>query len=1498
MQNRIIRFSLLFALFSMTCGLVAKQSIQEAEMALEASFKSANNAANFPSMQLFSVADMKKKTYAVKQSKSLCLTRSASYSPASETVGSPAIQVVASTVIMDLNGQTLTKFVEDTEIRCVGIEVGYSPAYLTANSLTVDDQPSNIIIRNGVIDNFEVAIMVHKGVKNVRLENITITNSPAAIVMMGTSTANEEVASILMENCKVVGARTDDEDALIWVKAKVETAHSSGSNGLGFSYGNGALVTETNPSTGSETNAMYVGVALRYVNNVLLNGIELDAIGNLKTTTVGSDENSITRGFDIVNCHNLHLKNCTASHGRSGTDVVGCHIKSSTSVAVKNCEFNNNAATRNATVDIDTTNNRRGIGMHLESVDSVQIHNVECNKNSADSTDDANTDRAEAYGIFVDTANAIDMYNVVCTNNNGNGGTVAGLRLGTTVSLKAEKLFADYNSATTAARGLYLSTSAISAIVDGLSANGNISNGTLVSMEVVAANGCVFKNVEANYANGSGALVGIKFTTSANSVRMENISASSLASSGSSVTALEFSGVANAIAIANLQANNNSGNTAAASKIINFAGNANSVTIDGGALDNNSTTSAALSVVYFNGTAKNIAFKNLSCSNNSTATSGALTICNFAGGVAESIDMQNCIMNKNGSVGALNVVNFATSVDAWTVKNCSFNSNTAGAASQVLLAAAADTVLLQNVTVDNNSSTSGQVHGVKFTAPSNVKFDGVSVSNNTASSGAMSPVEFATSANSIEMLNVALNKNTSSSSTVKGLVAVAAVNMVLRNVAACYNNGSTQAIGLQFTSSPHAIDLIDVSCNANVATSSGTAYGLYVDSGSAFNLSGVSADYNQAVGGTNEVVGAEFATSITALTMKNVTANNNTSGAGVAAGIRMATAQAVSMDGVACNYNISAADKAARGMYVSGSLKSAHLKNISCDSNRQTSATSAGTAGVTYGLHIESPQSVEIINLSACKNLGDNKAHGLFLDGTSTAGSNIVVKDSFIGGNESQNTNITMSAVNTTVNISKHLPVASSATAVEGGFGVYVYDVDSCTFDNVNASKNAGARAGGMYLASVKDGKIIGCNTSYQDADGDFFMTDPFGEEDMNAISVPSAQVPTIFQDIATTTPTVDVEALTRSFLAALREIKYLHDIDAYDVAESSVYTQIKNLVASQQLLRAIMAQFRRFSTAVGLQLHACSNCTVEDHAAIGNSSTQDSAVGVGMSGTAKNIKLLRVNASGNQAWTESELSATPSIDISAVHDFWTALGTLVIDADSDDDATAGTAIASVSAADMVANIAIYPVTANQPSGNSIWDMDANLTLDPTPKDRLAIVIPVDVPAATDDYEEFGPAVGGEAIGILVGDAAEAIEISLCDAASNKGHAGKAFGLLQDVTTSLIAKDNRFYQTETNDFGYSFGACEMTLQSNSVHVGNVMFANAIGDNLNHNYLIPFDPAAHPNIYFPRKIAYNGDFTQFANASAFDNLIIEFVTAKQASAYAPTGMTTVWEDWIS
>ena len=161
------------------------------------------------------------------------------------------------------------------------------------------------------------------------------------------------------------------------------------------------------------------------------------------------------------------------------------------------------------------------------------------------------------------------------------------------------------------------------------------------------------------------------------------------------------------------------------------------------------------------------------------------------------------------------------------------------------------------------------------------------------------------------------------------------------------------------------------------------------------------------------------------------------------------------------------------------------------------------------------------------------------------------------------------------------------------------------------------------------------------------------------------------------------------------------------------------------------------------------------------------------------------------------------------------------------------------------------------------------------------------------EFEEFGPAVGGEAVGILIGDAAENIEVASCDCANNKGHAGRAFGLMQDTTTSLLAKDNRCYQTVANDLGYCFGIAEFTLQSNSVHVGNVMFSNTVGDMLNSNYLVPFNPDNHPDIFFPVKIGYNGDIGNFANASPFDNLAVEFVAEKQENPFAVNGILTYW-----
>jgi hypothetical protein len=461
-----------------------------------------------------------------------------------------------------------------------------------------------------------------------------------------------------------------------------------------------------------------------------------------------------------------------------------------------------------------------------------------------------------------------------------------------------------------------------------------------------------------------------------------------------------------------------------------------------------------------------------------------------------------------------------------------------------------------------------------------------------------------------------------------------------------------------------------------------------------------------------------------------------------------------------------------------------------------------------------------------------------------------------------------------------------------------MYDIDSSYFVNVEASKNTGMRAGGFAIIGCNDCTLDNCKTSFQQATGNYFYSSNAFDGLETYIEIPEYQRDTIFG--GTLDNYVDVVQLVKGTLHGTRNIKYLQDTNNFDPALASVYNNMAEISAGHVLLRAIMAQFRAFSTAVGVQIHNSVNCVLHDHIAIGNQSQNDNAVGVGVSGTAEGHLIIRAKCSGNEGWVTSKADGSGTMDITQTLPFWTFLGTHVLSIDNwvGDELygeTIGSLTEPISATISVDQIGLH--SHYSIDGNDQPQVEAPLLFEPSiDTDRLAITFinSGDIEYPLGCLEEFCSVVGGMSVGILIGDGAVNIEVKDCDCANNKGNSGLAFGLMQDITTSLSAIGNRLYQSTVNDLGWCAGLSEYTLQSNSVHFSNVMFANTIGDMLNANFFIPFDPNNYPTIAFPLKRAYNGDISQLANALPYDNIEIQFIAPMQESAFIPNDMTSYWE----
>ncbi len=1800
MHNKFLIKKLFFLCIFFYGGSVYSHIPEHLRSHLIDDFKGLQHATNFPSEVLFSIADIKCKTYPVKQSKSLRLTRSGIYSPTTEAAGSPMIQVTASTVIIDLNGQTLSKD-PVSSVNCVGIEIGYNPQTLAEDTtLTIDSQPQNVVLRNGVLDGFEIPIFVHKGVKSVTLENIAISRSPIGIVFMGDTGTNEEVVSCSLENIKIVGDNEDESGvsgALAWAKSKVESSSDSC-----FNYGTNSFMSHTDPVDGEDLPGVYYGIVVRHSNNMKFHDVSVEKIGYN-----GSESNpTVTYGIDITSSKNLFLDEVVVSNNASQAEVVGCYIGSCNNVSIKNSACNHNQVAYVNRQAVDGSSYRRCVGLLLEDVNVGLLQGVVCNLNEADATADAGAEnQSRSYGILWDGGTALEMNDVACNHNQAYDGFCYGMFFDALESVTVNRIIANYNQglggdttldddATIGSHmgvtGICFASSVKSLIAKGIGASSN-SGSSVVGIRIDQGQDISLSDVVANYNNGLNFVKGMTFAGVLYSCVLQNVLIGSNSSSGGLVSAITFRGVeslvvkdglfnyntttdndqnvmvlqfkeaSNSVELESLQISNNIAHGVGVIKaiemvdgqsvilqdvrsnnnrgggdsvIVHFVNSIRSLDMKDVTVSNNQVDDVEndLTCVWIE-TGSNIGIKDLSINSNSVTGSGtlrglvmdpnpsAVTLdgisisgnSSVSGGVsgfvmsnASGLTMTNCEISNNTQTGGANpsmiglelsdsatsvtidgliisgvvavgpsssatgiyikngssvmlkniacdsvtaggtaigihfddsafsitldhvTTNYTQSTDGnasgMRFENCEgllaqhisasqtisdstgisrgiefvdstrsidiihgrFDSNTGGNVAGMYLENS-ENIDLKNISADQNNG-SLSVHGIYFNAfatavdmkdmsasnnssdlvATGIQFDDVTslsidrgLVNNTVSYGAdatgilfdassnsvllknmsidttttsgencdaygvcfnedsvncklynvslnhtksnhdnpgdVLAVSFYESARSIELVDVFMNAG--SGNNIHGLYIEQGSNIYCKNCSADQNEGQADVYGMEFVSPVNSVDLIGCSTSGN-SSSGGVMKGCLFDGAVAVSIDGFVSQYNQTSGNSSDVVGLEFLTSADSLVIKNGIFNNNISNDGHATGLLIDSGTSVTVDRILCNYNQSSSSSTARGAYFKTFLQSANIDNLSAEGNFNGEQS--------IGLHIQAPNSVEIEHVVASRNHGNSRAYGIFLDGQSTSGSNVSIINGDVNNNIATLAQIAMTSLDTSAGISKHLPVhphdnnAGFTNVLEGGFGVYMYDIDSSYFINVEASKNTGMRAGGFAIIGCNDCTLEECKTSFQQASGDYFYASDAFDGLNTYIQIPDDQRDTIFG--GTQDNYVDVVQLTKGTLHGTRNIKYLQDTNNFDPALASVYNNMAQISAGHVLLRAIIAQFRAFSTAVGVQIHNSVNCVLHDHIAIGNQSQHDNAVGVGVSGTAEGHLIIRAKCSGNEGWVSSKIDASGTMDISQTLPFWTFLGTHVLHIDNwSGEQLYGQTIESYSppltepisgtiSIDQIGLHSLYEIHEDdQPQ------VETPILFEPSiDADRLAITFvgSSDLTYPLGCLEEFCSVIGGMSVGILIGDGAVNIEVKDCDCANNKGNSGQAFGLMQDITTSLSAIGNRLYQSTVNDLGWCAGLSEYTLQSNSVQFSNIMFANTIGDMLNANFFIPFDPNNYPTIAFPLKRAYNGDISQLANALPYDNIEIQFIAPMQESAFIPNDMTSYWE----
>ncbi|NBX77823.1 hypothetical protein EBQ93_00495 [bacterium] len=313
------------------------------------------------------------------------------------------------------------------------------------------------------------------------------------------------------------------------------------------------------------------------------------------------------------------------------------------------------------------------------------------------------------------------------------------------------------------------------------------------------------------------------------------------------------------------------------------------------------------------------------------------------------------------------------------------------------------------------------------------------------------------------------------------------------------------------------------------------------------------------------------------------------------------------------------------------------------------------------------------------------------------------------------------------------------------------------------------------------------------------------------------------------------------------------------------MYGYHKLFVETSMLLRAIVAQARTWGVAVGTQLNNCSDVVITNLTACGNNSDKDSAFGLIFANNCTDCKVYGGQFNNNEAWAASDLGHTfaNTIDIRAMNQFWAALDVDMLDFNSTG----------------------YVASSDAHYGKLNFLTDANATTG-----RLAVRL-------TDDtISELCTPCGPMAAGIVIGDTTARVDIADVTCAGNKGNAGQAYGLMHDVSVGASVQNSRFFQNMSNTCGIAFGLADFTPQSLSVHLGNTAFGNQYHVFMDSNYIVPFHPGAPYNLEFPVKVGYNGNITELANASPYDNIEIRFIyNAPTDPTNLPDGVFADWED---
>ncbi len=747
----------------------------------------------------------------------------------------------------------------------------------------------------------------------------------------------------------------------------------------------------------------------------------------------------------------------------------------------------------------------------------------------------------------------------------------------------------------------------------------------------------------------------------------------------------------------------------------------------------------------------------------------------------------------------------------------------------------------------------------------------------------------------ITLENVQSNNGYNATGGIHGIYFGAAYDVSLKNVSASGNRSDfSHAYGISVggDASQFSVDTAQVNSNTS---HSGSCIGLFlaqgINSGSMRNVSACN----------NQVTGSIPGTYVCGIKIGNSTVDATYS------------ASSVDLENIVCNGNIGPDTQVpwgtapyltdaqtrsgewnlvqAAGLWVLVA-HAVHIKHVQCNSN---SLQDSGLDGCTFGVLLDGAFDVLLEDVSCSNNSGNALCAGLFVN----EGMNVSVSASDFSQNYSNDehvnteTRISYHDDAQSINYSKHTvtpsqDIFSSPTpdvlyypkTIKGTYGVLIDTVDTLSLDAVQANQNSGFRAFGMQLRSCNGVSIKDCITNDESASGDLFVQEAYSEEGtgilQGGINGSSVDVPVYYRDGDSYAPDVfgsqlqadqyiDLRKAVQDYLATVTLLKNAPDSNEIVGNVHNMYTYHKDFVQASMLLRATIAQVRAWGVAAGVQCNNCSRVQIDNLIACGNTSQEDCAYGLIFANHCTDCTVRGGQFNYNRAWTDSAVQEyTNTIDTTALNPLWASLDyNLLYNGDFVSSSTGGYGV-------------LYIDDADEDTGRFELHIDEY------------------------DNAELCTPCGPIAAGIVIGDTSERVHVSDVVCAGNQGNAGQAYGLMHDVSLGSSVQNSQFYQNMTNTCGIAYGLADFTPQSGSLHLGNIAFGNQYDSFVDSNYIVPFNPGGSNNLEFPIKIGYNGNITELANASPYDNIEIRFTYhTPEDTQNMPDGVFTDWvsNDWI-